>query len=48
MKKQSECEHEYEIVKTGFSYNPKTGRVYRFEKTKCKKCGKIITAKQNF
>jgi hypothetical protein len=41
MKKQEECEHEYEFNKSGYSYDQESGSVYKFEKTKCKKCGKV-------
>jgi len=46
MIKQEECEHEFEVVKSGYSYEKESGRVFRFERNKCKKCGKGKTDKQ--
>jgi hypothetical protein len=41
-----ECEHEFEIIKSGYSYDHyDSGNVYKFEKHKCKKCGKIKNIK---
>lgn len=44
--KKYECEHEFEILKSGYSYEKESGRVYRFTRRKCKKCGKVKVAKQ--
>jgi len=46
MKKPEKCGHEYEVVKSGYSYEKESGRVYRFERVKCKKCGKAKVIKQ--
>ena len=40
------CEHEFEMIKSGYSYDHyDSGNVYKFEKHKCKKCGKIKNIK---
>ena len=35
------CVHEFELFRTGYSYDHDNGKVYRYEKSKCKKCGKV-------
>ena len=45
-KKHEECVHEEELFKTGYSYDHDSGKVYRFEKNKCRKCGKVKKIKQ--
>lgn len=41
-----ECEHEYELCRSSYSYEKDTGRVYKIFKKKCKKCGKVRNFKQ--
>jgi len=46
MEKQEECEHEFELRKSGYSYEKDSGRVYWFGRVKCKKCEKTKVIKQ--
>jgi uncharacterized OB-fold protein len=43
---KEECEHEYELLRSAYSYDPDTGKVYKILKKKCKKCGKVRNFKQ--
>lgn len=40
-KEKKDCDHEFEVVSDGYSYNKDSGRVYKFFRKKCKKCQKV-------
>jgi hypothetical protein len=40
-KTRQPCDHEFEVIATGYSYDHDSGKVYKFFKKKCKKCKKI-------
>ena len=40
-----DCEHEFEFVKSGYSYDKETGKVFKKETMRCIECGKKIYKK---
>lgn len=44
-REHEKCECEFEFIKSGYSYDKETGRVFRKETQKCRKCGKKIYKK---
>jgi len=39
------CDHEYEVINSGYTYDRDSGQVYKIWKNKCKKCGKVKNIK---
>lgn len=43
--KNIECDHEYEVISSRYTYEKDTGQVYKIWRNQCKKCGKVKNIK---
>ena len=43
--KKIECDHEYEVISSRYTYEKDTGQVYKIWRNQCKKCGKVKNIK---
>lgn len=43
--KHIECDHEYEVISSRYTYEKDTCQVYKIWRNKCNKCGKVKNIK---